>query len=175
MEDLLVLVDEVIEEHQEVFRCAQDSQAIADDVCVSLWLEQAKEHVVPGRLESQRLGLEKLQASVETLGKRLEEHFQREERALLAAFERYGNKVLSSALSALLAEHEEIRQRISRLKKDVPQLLSGQFSREIWEGRAWGIRTYVSHTTKLLEAHAESEQELLLRAREELVRKGQQG
>ena len=34
--------------------------------------------------------------------------------------------------------------------------------------------TYISHTAKLLEAHAESEQELLLQAKEELQGKAEQ-
>ena len=175
MEDLLALVDEAIEEHQKVLRCALDSQAIADDVCASLWLEQAKEHVVPGRLEDQRHGLRKLQDSLESLEKRLEKHFQREEKALLAAFNRHGNKVLASALHALLVEHGELRQRITRLKKDIAELLSKRFSRHIWQGKVWGVRAYIHHTAKLLDAHAESEQELLLQAKEELLGKAKQG
>lgn len=169
MEDILALVDEAIEEHQKIFRCVVDSQTIADDVCASLWLEQAKEHVMPGRLEDQSQGLRKLQDSMDTLEKRLEEHFQREEKALLAAFKRLGNKALASALHALLTEHKEIRHRINRLKKDVAELLSERSSRHIWQGKVWGLRAYMRHTAKLLEAHAESEQELLLQAKEELL------
>ena len=175
MEDILALVDESIEEHQKIFRCVVDSQAIADDVCASLWLEQAKEHVMPGRLEDQSQGLRKLQETVETLEKRHEEHFKQEEKALLTALKRQGNKALASALHALLTEHKEIRHRINKLKKDVAELLSERSSRHIGQGKVWGIRAYMRHTAKLLEAHAESEQELLLQAKEELLGTAKQG
>jgi len=175
MEDILALVDEAIEEHQKIFSCVVDSQAIADDVCAGLWLEQAREQVMPGRLEDQSQGLRKLQDSMDTLEKRLEEHFQQEEKALLAAFKRLGNEALASALHALLTEHEEVRHRISRQKKDVAELLSERSSRHIWQGKVWGLRAYMRHTAKLLEAHAESEQELLLQAKEELLGTAKQG
>ena len=168
MEDIIATVDKTIEEHKSVLHCALDSQTIAEDVCASMWLSEAREQMTPGRLGGQRAAMERLQESLVTLQAGLEEHFQREERALLGAFERQTNKAMAGALAALLGEHQELRQRIATLRKDVAELLSEQTSLEVWQAKAWGIRAYMRHTANLLEAHASSEEELLTRAREQL-------
>jgi uncharacterized protein YlaN (UPF0358 family) len=78
--------------------------------------------------------------------------------------------MLASALHILLREHEEIRNRIAKLKKDAAELATGELSREVWEGKVWGIRSYIDHTRKLIEAHAKSEMELLQTLRSRLQR-----
>ena len=76
--------------------------------------------------------------------------------------------MLSSGLRILLLEHEELRGRIAESRAEVAELASERLSREVQEGKAWGMRVYISHTHKLLEAHALSEQELFHKLRSEL-------
>ncbi|MFC1916773.1 hypothetical protein ACFLX1_01395, partial [Chloroflexota bacterium] len=57
---------------------------------------------------------------------------------------------------------------LAKSKTGIAELAVEGLSREIWEGKVWGLRAYVSHTRNLLEAHAKSEQELLLTLRRQL-------
>ena len=86
----------------------------------------------------------------------------------VAAFEKYGDRILASALHVLLLEHQELRNRLAKSKAEIAELAVGGLSREVWQGKVWGLRAYVSHTRNLIEAHAKSEQELLLTLRKQL-------
>jgi len=76
--------------------------------------------------------------------------------------------MLASALHVLLSEHAELRNHFAKSKTETAELAAGELSREVWEGKVWGMRTYINHTMKLLEAHAQSEQELLMTLRRQL-------
>jgi hypothetical protein len=80
--------------------------------------------------------------------------------------------MLTSGLRLLLLEHQELKDRIAQSRADVAELISLDSSREVLEGKAWGVRVYVSHTRKLIEEHAKSEQQLFAKVREELERSG---
>jgi len=124
---------------------------------------------VPGRFGDQRQGLQNLQESLEATEKELQRHFDREERGLLTVFEQHRGGMLASGLRVLLLEHQEIKARIAESKKDGAAVAAGDLSREVREGRAWGVRVYLSHTRKLIQAHAQSEQELFYKLRTELM------
>ncbi len=121
---------------------------------------------MPGRPE-QRKGLEKLRELLQIVEEGLEAHFNSEETALLAGFEKYGDRKLATALNSLLGEHKQLRNRLAQSKVHVYQLIDGGLSRHLWEATGYDMRAYISETRKRLKAHAESEQELLQTIRNE--------
>lgn len=160
MNEVYKLIETIIEEHKTTFAKVKSMEQVANDVEAITGLDKSKEAFMPGRPD-QRKGLEKLQELLETVTKGLEKHFKREETALLAAFEKYGDRELASSLHSLLLEHEDLRSRLTQSKRHIAELTSGDLSRHLWEASAHDMRAHLSHTRKLLEAHAGIEQELL--------------
>ena len=168
MKEALALINQIIEEHKQIIQEGQTIERVVSDLEAGLKLGKAKEDFLPGVLNDQRRYLQNLQESLETISQGLQAHFEREEKGLLVAFERHGGQMLASALRILLLEHQELKNRIAKSMEDVAGLTVDGLSREVWEGKAWGMRTYISHTLKLLGAHAQSEHELLLKLRSAL-------
>ncbi len=102
-----------------------------------------------------------MQESLEIIDKGIQAHFNREETALLTAFEEHSGGMFTFALCAWLAEHVELGDRLAKLERDVIELAAGGLSSGVWEGRVWGIRVYISHSWKIFEEHARGEQKLL--------------
>jgi len=144
-------------------------EQVANDAEAMVGLEKAKEVFMPGRLE-QKEGLKKLQELQEKVEKGLYAHFNREETALMSAVEKRGGRKIASALRTLLLEHKDLKKRIAHSKKHVADLLGGGLSRTVWEATAHDMRAHISHTRKLLEAHAAIEQELLQELRDQLAK-----
>jgi len=167
MEEALALIEKIIEEHKVIMQKAQTLERVANDAGAMIGFEKARDAFMPGRFE-QKQGLQELQESLETIDKGLREHFKREETGLLTAFERHGNKELASALHSLLLEHENLKNRLAHSRKHVAELVGGGLSRHLWEASAHDMRAYISHTRKLLEAHALIEEELLHKLRDQL-------
>jgi iron-sulfur cluster repair protein YtfE (RIC family) len=167
MENTLELIDKTIEEHQQIMTGIQATEGLANDVAAILELDKPIETFVAGRLEDNKQHLNDLQKSLEKIDTALEHHFDGEEKAVLKAFEK-GSQSLASAFSILLEEHDELRKRIKKSENIAAELSTGSISREVWEGRAYGLRTHIRHTRKLLEAHASSETELFQALRKEL-------
>jgi len=172
MKEALALIKKIIEEHKIIIRGVQTLEQVANDAEAIEGMEKAKEAFIPGRFEQKR-GLQKLQEMLQTTEQGLQAHFNREETALLTAFEKHGDKELASDLHSLLLEHEDLRNRFAHAKQHVAELTSGGLSRHLWEASAHDMRAHISHTRKLLEAHAEIEQRLLQRLRSKLVEKEQ--
>ena len=168
MDETLALIDKIIAEHRVVFKGFQNLEEILNDFDAISGMEKAKEAFMPGRLD-QKESLKKLQESLETIDQGLQAHFNREETALLAAFEKHGDRKLVSALNALILQHEDLRNRFAHSKKHVAELLGGGLARHKWEASAHDMRAHISHTRKLLEAHAAGEQPLLVELRRQLV------
>lgn len=164
MEEALSVVERIIEEHKVIKQNFQTLERVANDASALLELEETKEDFMPGRFNP-RQGLQRLAESLEVIEKGLQAHFNREETALLAVFDKHGDEELASSLRSLLLEHEDLRNRFTHSKKHVAELVGGGLSRHLWEASAHDMRAYISHTRKLLEAHAEIEQELLNRLR----------
>ena len=167
MKRTLALIEQVIEEHKTIF---QRLDQVANDAEALRSFEKAKEVFMPGRLD-QKVGLDKLAELVNLADQGLQAHFDREETAVLAAFEEQGDRELASAFHSLLLEHKDLRNRLTHTKNHVSQLTSGELSRSHWEATAHDMRAHISHTRKLLEAHAGVEQELLLSLRRRLLGK----
>ena len=170
MEDALALIDQLIQEHKQILQKLQATEQVANDMGAILQLDRAKEEFVPGGFSDQQQGLQSLHDSLETIDKGLQRHFDREEKRLLSVFEQYGGETLTSGLRILLLEHQELKDRIAESKKEVAELVATGLSREVREGKAWGVRVYISHTRKLIEAHAQSEQALFHKLRAQLMR-----
>ncbi len=167
IEEALSLTEQIMEEHKRITHGMQSLEEAANDASALSGLEKAKEAFMPGRFE-QTQGLQKLAAQLEMTEKGLQAHFNREETALLAVFEEHGNEELASVLRPLLLEHADLRSRINHSQKHVAELAGGGLSRHVWETNAYDMRAHISHTRKLLEAHAGIERELLLKLREHL-------
>jgi len=170
MKEALVLIDQLIEEHKQILHELQTAEQVANDVGAILQLDRAQGGFVPGRFSNQKQGLQSLQDSLEAIDSGLQLHFDYEEKKLLSIFEQYGGETLVAGLRFLLLEHQELKDRIAESKKEVAELVTESSSREVQEGKAWGIRVYMSHTRKLIEAHAQSEQELFHKLRTELTK-----
>jgi regulator of sigma D len=170
VEETIALIDKIIGEHKIITQRVQTLEQVANDAEAMVGLEKAKEAFMPGRFE-QKQGLQKLQELLDTIEQGLQAHFNREETALLTAFEKHGDKELVSTLRSLLLEHEGLRNRFAHSRKHITELTSGGLSRHVWEASAHDMRAHISHTRKLLEAHAEIEQELLQELRSELIRR----
>ena len=167
MEDVLALIEQIIDEHRLIKQGANDLELVANDAGMLVGLDLAKEDFMPGLLD-QGQGLKKLAESLEKLVNGLQIHFEREEKALLTAIERYADRTLVSALNSLLREHDDIRKRLAHSKKEVAELTSGGLSRHVWEARAHDMRAHISHTRKLLEIHAGGEEQMLTALRKQL-------
>ncbi len=170
MDEALVLIEKIIEEHKQIIERVRALERVTNDASALVGLDRAGEDFIPGRLGDQKQGLQSWQESLEIIDRGIQAHFNREETNLLTAFEKHGGRMLASALRALLTEHEELRNRLAKLRKDVAELAVGGSSRGVWEGKAWGVRSYLAHTRKLFEVHARSEQWLLRRLRSQLKR-----
>lgn len=169
MEEVLRLIDKLIEEHKTIIGRLKTLEQVANDAEAIAGFDKAKQVFMPGRLE-QKEGLQELEDLLDKIARGFRAHFKREETVLLTAFERYGGKNMASSLRSLLLEHDDLRSRIAHSKKHVAQLTGGKLSRQVWEATAYDIRAHISHTKKLVEAHAEIEKELFLTLRKQLTR-----
>jgi len=160
MEETIALIEKIIEEHTVITGRVQALEQVANDVESIVGLEKAKEAFMPGRF-GQKQGLQKLLELLEKTEQGLEAHFNREETALLTAFEKHGDEKLVSALHSLLLEHEDLRHRFTHSKNHAAELAGGELSRQVWEASGHDMRAHISHTRKLLETHAAIEQKLL--------------
>ncbi|MFC2012748.1 hemerythrin domain-containing protein [Chloroflexota bacterium] len=168
MNEILALIDQIIEEHEWILPRVKTLQEMASDPEAIDALEEAGADFMPARINVVGQELQNMLELLEKVSQGLKAHFDREEKGLLAAFEKQGRMVFVSALRVLLSEHKEIKDRLARLKADAAELVGGSLSREVWEGKAYGLRAYLSHTCKLLREHAKSEQKLLLKMAEDL-------
>ncbi len=170
MEEIVALIDNLIDEHKAIVKDAQSLEQVANDASLLEDLAEARGTFVPGRFD-QKQNLHKLQELLETIAQGLQAHFNREETGLLAAFEKHGDRKLVTTLNSLLLEHEDLRNRLAHAKDHVAELVSGGLARHQWEASANDMRAHLSHTRKLLEAHAAIENELFVELRQHLKKK----
>ncbi|MFC1845802.1 hemerythrin domain-containing protein [Chloroflexota bacterium] len=169
MSEALSIVEQIIKEHQQINVGLKASEKLSNDLVILVEFDDHIESFVQRRLDDQKQKLADLKQSVEMIDKMLNGHFKGEETRLLKAFEDSGQKMLINALSLLLEEHREIRNRIAKLKTSVDDLSSEGTSLEVWEGKAYAVRAYIRHTQKLIEAHADTENDLLKRLKKKLA------
>ena len=167
LEEALALIEQIILEHKVIMEGVQTLEQVANDTGAITGLEKAKEAFMPGRFDEKE-SLQKLQEQMGTIAGELQAHFDSEETRLLAAFEKYGDRRLVSALHSLLVEHEDIRNRFTDSRAQVSELINGNLSRHIWEASAHDMRAHITHTRRLLGTHAGFEHELLMTLQKEL-------
>ena len=169
MEDALALIEKIIEEHKVIIDKVQVLEGLANDASAMAGIEDSREAFMPGRFD-QKEGLQKLKELLEAVDEGLQAHFNREETALLSAFETHGDRKLVSDLKSLLLEHEDLKNRFAHSKNHIAELTTGELARHRWEASAHDMRAHISHTRKLLQAHAAIERELFLEIRKQLRR-----
>lgn len=171
MNKTIVLINQILEEHKLILKDVRSLEQVANDAGALLGLESAREQFVPGRLDRGQ-SLKNLQEWLEKIEKGMEAHFGREETALLAAIEEYGDIEMAEGLHSLLLVHESLKNRFAHSRGQVAELSDGGLSGHLWEANANDMRTYVNHTRKLLEIHAEAEQKIMYRLRDKIIKKG---
>ncbi|MFH1651657.1 MAG: hemerythrin domain-containing protein [Chloroflexota bacterium] len=169
MDDIINLIDQLIAEHRMFGRQAKELEKVANDVQAIAGLEKAQDAFMPGRLD-QKKGLQQFWELLESYGEGINAHFDREETALLRAFEKQGDKELVSALNSLLAEHVDLRGRLEEMKKHTVELISGELGSHFWSAKAHDTRVYMGHTVRLINVHARSEYGLFTSLKKELQR-----
>lgn len=167
MKTALALIEQVIEEHKTILQRLQTLEQVANDAEALRGFDKAQKNFLPGRFD-QKKELYNLKEIVDLVDQGLQAHFDREETALLAAFEEQGDREITSAFHSLLLEHKDLRNRLAHTKRHVTELTSGDLSSHRWQATAHDMRAHITHTCKLLEAHAGLEQELLLALRRKL-------
>ncbi len=167
MDETLQLIDQLIAEHKVINEKAGSLEKAANDASLLSNLKEARETFMPGDA-TQNENLQKLEEMLKTIYAWLEKHFDREENILLPALKKHGDEKLVTALNSLLFEHTDLRDRLSHSGKRVNELLSGRLARNLWEATASDIRTYLSHTRKLLTTHAARENHFFAELRRHL-------
>lgn len=170
MDKALILINHILDEHKLIMKDVKSLEQVANDAKALLGLESAREQFVPGRF-NQGQDLKNLQEWLEKIDKGMEAHFNREETALLAAIEEFGDKEMVSGLRSLLLEHKSLKDRFTYCRRQVVELSDGKLSGHLWDASANDLRTYVNHTRKLLEIHAEAEGKILHSLRNQIEKK----
>ncbi len=168
MQEVINLISKITADHQQITEDIKATQIVSNDLDAIAELDTTKENVIPRRLEEQSPGLMKLQKSIETVESGLTAHFELEEKSLLKAFELHGDRTIATALSTLLLEHSDIKNRLEQSKKMLHELMTDRTSREVWEGKLWAMKAYIRQTGKIIEMHAQNEHELLQSLKEKI-------
>lgn len=169
MSEILTLIDQLIEQHKVILKSLADTQKVVNDASALFALDGAKKDLMPGRLDDQHKLLEDLEKTLNKVEEGLKTHFNYEETALVRAMKQYASETLVTGLRVLLMEHAELKTRLEESRKEVAELFKFRGHREITEGRVWGMRVYIAHTEKLIGLHANSEEELFHKLRDELA------
>jgi hypothetical protein len=171
MEEAIALIEQIIEEHRQIIRGLQALERVTNDADALKVLDKAQGDFVPGRLGDHQPGLQSWRDSLEVTDQGMRAHFNREEISLLPVIENHGSETQVSSWRAWLSEHEELRNHLAVLKKELAELTAEHLSRKVWEERAWGIRVYMSQTHRLFHKHTRGEQKLLLSIKKGLQEK----
>ena len=105
--------------------------------------------------------MRKLEVTLNTVEEGLQRHFHFEELHLPPVVDWHGDEELKSSLRSIFLEHVDLRSRLAHSKKHATELIESGMARHRWEASAYDMRTYISHTRKLMGAHVVIEQELL--------------
>ena len=170
MKETLALIDQILDEHNGIHQDLHGLERVSSDLdaLVELQSDKTKGYFVARSLDDKGKGLRQWQDALEAIDKGLRAHFQREETSLLEAFQKHGNAELASALDTLLREHDDLRDRVAKLRKDAADLAAGGLRVEVWEANGWGMKANIDKIRSLIEAHASNEQRLLNTLRSEL-------
>jgi hypothetical protein len=167
MADILAIIDRIIEEHKIILAEFQTLEGVANDAGAIMTLERTKDAFMPGRASSLD-GLQNLDDMRSKVTAGLEAHFNREETALLDAFQEYGQADLVASLKNLLLQHTEIRSGLSDFKRQIAELRNEKLSRNLWETKGYDIRAGINQLHKTMASHAADEQKLLHKIQQDI-------
>jgi iron-sulfur cluster repair protein YtfE (RIC family) len=165
MKETIALIDQVIEEHTTIF---QGLDQVVSDAEAIYGFKEAQEIFTSDRLDQKEWG-NRLVELVNSIDQGLQAHFDREETALMAAFEGEGDRELASNFRSLMLEHSDLRNRLAHAKRHVSELTGGESSRSHWRATAHNLHAHIDRTRELMKAHAGAEQKLLLSLRQRLL------
>lgn len=168
MEDTLSLIDQVIDDHKYKMHGIQVTDNAANDIVALFELYKPVEGGTPLSSSDYRQHMSELQSSLDRVEELLHKHFEREEKVLKTAYEVKPEKAISSAISLLMDEHDEIKRHVQREKNNIAEIIAGGLSNNEVRGKSYMVRAYLRHTMKLIEAHIQTEEKLLKSLREEL-------
>ena len=173
MTEAQAIVEQILDEHKQIHADFKNLGQVSGDIeaAATLQADKTKDYFVPRSLDDQGRGLTHWKEMLASIDNGLKAHFQKEETALTAAFEREGTPELAEALRELMAEHAEINRHVAKLLKDADDIASGGAKIEVWEGRGWGMKYNIEQLQKQIGAHAERERELLGRMKTHLASK----
>jgi iron-sulfur cluster repair protein YtfE (RIC family) len=164
------LIDQIISEHKQIIDLSIASKSMANDIAVISQLDESIKSIAPKGSNARGESLRNLLTSLEKINQMLEGHFSQEEGLLLNAFQKQRQSTIASTFSFLVDEHQELKKHIARSRQLAAELAAKGLSREVWKRKAKVMQIYLHHTLKLLEAHAETETQLLQELRQELKR-----
>ena len=171
MDETLKLLEELVAEHKVINEKTGSLEKAANDASLLSNLKEARDTFIPGDV-SRSESLPALEEMLKAIHSWLEKHFDREETVLLPAVKKRGDEKLVAALDSLLFEHTDLRDRLSHSKKRVAELLSGKLPGNLQEAGISDMRTYLSHTRKLLATHASKENHFFTELRRHLKKAG---
>lgn len=160
MDTTLQLIDQLIAEHQTIGEKTKSLAKTTNDITLISNLKQVKNEFTEGD-GAPTVDLKRLDLMLEEIEAWLGKHFSREETILLPAVEKLGNDRFVTALNSLLFEHSDLRDRMVHSRKRADELKDWSLPQAVWYSRAGDLRTYISHTIKLIETHAARENHLL--------------
>ncbi|MBI4285274.1 MAG: hemerythrin domain-containing protein [Chloroflexi bacterium] len=165
----LSVVDRIIKEHQLIMQDMQQLARRADDDHIVKNMNEAGAVLTPALLDD-KPGLARLSGSLEALARELHQHFKFEETGLLYAIRQYGDRKLNAAFGELFVEHESLRNRFTRAKSEVSELLASDLPAEACAAKVKSAAEQLSYACQLIEKHARSEHELLKVLRSRLAK-----
>jgi hypothetical protein len=172
MAGILTIIETIIEEHKIILADFQKMENVVNDAGALNAIEKSKDIFRPGQL-SPREGLQQLKGLRDKVDTGISVHFNREETALLQAFQEYGKTDLMLALKTLLTEHGEIRSELDILEGQIDELLTEKPSRALWESKGYDLRARINQVHKTMAEHATDEQLLLSRVQNEIKKRQQ--
>ncbi|MDP2917755.1 MAG: hemerythrin domain-containing protein [Dehalococcoidia bacterium] len=165
MDDTISTIEKLIKEHQEIRGNLRACDIFISDIEQAQKLGEAMEGLVPGRLEDHKKKAAQLEHELVKVDNTLKAHFECEEESLLSAFENNRLPELASALSKLVAEHQEISNHLADLKKLAAECAAGDYSLSLWHEKAWRLRKGLYHVAQQIKEHSSKEDDLFRDAR----------
>lgn len=168
MDKAIALIEEVIKEHEGVLDTVHRLDQMMSDAEALSAIDEARSTFIPGRF-NQKDELTSLEGLIDLLDEALGKHFEREETAVLGAFMEHGDRELIPSFRSLMQEHTELKNRLATTRDYLSRLSGGDLPVHHWQATAYDLRAHIAHIRKLLQAHAEAEEGLLLTLRGRLT------
>jgi hypothetical protein len=151
MKSAAAIIDKILADHNTIEGNSEAIQSVTNDVCVASALKTAS-----AGLSGHDPRLRELESLLSKQASILNKHFAYEETGVLYLFHRDGNKYSSEAFSALLLEHETIRNRFEETGEEILAFMG-----KPEPAKLASLNDKVTALAELLETHAAKEDRLL--------------